>query len=118
MRPHSTASCCSGVARFGPTGAIISIMSTPGLIRRRIYVSGLVQGVMFRESCRRVAAQDNVAGYARNLPDGRVEVLLEGEPDSVQKLLNWCRTGPPSARVDSVEVLDEEPRGERGFVVR
>ena len=86
-------------------------------IRRRVLIAGRVQGVMFRASCRRVAQQAKVAGWTRNLPDGRVEACLEGEPPAVERVLSWCRQGPPAAQVTSVEVHEEEPRGEAGFVV-
>ena len=81
-------------------------------------VSGRVQGVFFRDDCRQEAVAAGVAGWVRNRPDGRVEATFEGEPDAVDRLVSWCRTGPPSARVSGVEVLDEEPVGEIGFHVR
>jgi acylphosphatase len=87
-------------------------------IRRRVLVSGRVQGVFFRDTCRRVAEAAGVAGSARNLPDGRVEACLEGEPDVVQRVIDWCRRGTDWAQVTSVEVIDEEPRGETGFRIR
>jgi acylphosphatase len=80
-------------------------------------VSGRVQGVFFRDDCRREAVSAGVAGWVRNRPDGRVEAVFEGEPDAVYRLVSWCRTGPPSARVSEVEVFSEEPGGESGFRV-
>ncbi len=56
-----------------------------------------------------------VAGWARNLPDGRVEVVAEGEPEAVERLEGWCRQGTPQAQVASVEAIDEEPEGLSGF---
>jgi acylphosphatase len=88
------------------------------VVRKRAAVSGDVQGVFFRDTCRRVAREAGVAGWATNLPDGRVEVMLEGEEDAVAKVLEWCRTGTNQARVDSVDVVEEEPRGVSDFSIR
>jgi acylphosphatase len=74
-----------------------------------------VQGVFFRDTCRRVAHEHGVAGTAANLPDGSVEVILEGEPSNVEEVLEWCRSGPSYADVESVEVTEEEPEGLKGF---
>ena len=87
-------------------------------IRRRVWVSGRVQGVAFRASARRAAHAAGVAGFARNLADGRVEAVFEGEPAAVATLLAWCREGPSHARVDRVEVREETPEGLAGFEVR
>jgi len=87
-------------------------------VRRRVLVAGRVQGVWFRESCRDQAQAAGVAGWVRNLADGRVEVVLEGPPNAVDEVLAWCRRGPRRARVDGVDVVDEAPVGERGFRVR
>jgi acylphosphatase len=89
-----------------------------GTVRRRALVSGRVQGVFFRDSARREADRRGVAGRARNLPDGRVEVVLEGPPDDVAAVLGWLGEGPPHAQVDAVEVTDEPVEGLRGFEVR
>jgi acylphosphatase len=86
-------------------------------VRKRILVSGRVQGVFFRDTCRRVADAGNVSGSAANLPDGRVEVIAEGENDAVDRLVEWCRSGPPYASVERVEVIDESPAGAEGFVI-
>jgi acylphosphatase len=86
-----------------------------GAIRRRVLISGLVQGVGFRYSCRRLAESQGLAGWCRNLPDGRVEACFEGEHDAVQRAVDWCRRGPRSAVVIDVEEVDETPRGEVGF---
>lgn len=83
--------------------------------RRRVLVSGRVQGVWFRDSCRQVAQARDVAGWVRNLPDGRVEAVFEGSPGAVEELVRWCGDGPPSSHVTAVEVTWEEPRGEQGF---
>lgn len=69
----------------------------------RFLVSGLVQGVFFRASTREQAQRLGLRGHARNLPDGRVEVLAVGEAGAVDALAGWLRHGPPQARVDAVE---------------
>ena len=93
-------------------------MVTPGTVRRRVIVDGRVQGVFYRDTCRRLASRAGVSGWARNRSDGEVEVVLEGDPDAVDRVVAWCRTGPPHALVTSVKVVDEEPEGIRGFSVR
>ena len=87
-------------------------------VRRRVYVSGRVQGVWFRESCREEAGRAGVGGWVRNLDDGRVEVVAEGPRAAVDRVVAWCGRGPRRARVDGVDVVDEVPVGERGFRVR
>ena len=84
------------------------------MIRRRVVVSGRVQGVGFRWSCRRMAEGEGVAGWCRNLVDGRVEACFEGEEAAVERAVSWCR-GPPHARVTGVEVVPETPQGEGDF---
>ena len=81
-------------------------------------VRGLVQGVFFRDSTRRLAQRHGVAGWAANRWDGAVEAVFEGEPEAVERLVAFSREGPRGARVDSVEVTDEEPEGLLGFAVR
>ena len=88
-------------------------MSEP--IRRRVLISGRVQGVGFRWSCKRVADSLGVSGSCRNLPDGRVEAVFEGDPSAVEQAVAWSRGGPSSAIVTSVDVTPETPKGERGF---
>jgi acylphosphatase len=87
-------------------------------VRRRVLVAGRVQGVWFRESCRDRAQAAGVAGSVRNLADGRVEVVLEGPPATVDEVVAWCRRGPRRADVDGIEIVDEAPVGEQGFRVR
>lgn len=84
-------------------------------VRRRVLVSGAVQGVFFRDTCRKKAGEAGIAGSAANLPDGRVEIFLEGDEGAVQSVIDWCHEGTPQARVDSVEVTEQEPTGESGF---
>ena len=85
------------------------------MIRRRVIVHGLVQGVFFRDSVRRKAVGANVAGWVRNNWDGTVEAVFEGEAGPVERLVSFCREGPRGARVDGVAVTDEPPEGLQGF---
>ena len=87
-------------------------------VRRRVRVTGLVQGVCYRDTCRRQAQAAGVAGWVRNLPDGSVEAAFEGPAHAVDSLVAWSRRGPAHARVADVRVTDEEPTGEAGFAVR
>jgi acylphosphatase len=87
-------------------------------VRRRIVVSGQVQGVFFRDTTLRRAEALGVAGWVRNCPDGSVEVVAEGDEDAVESLLEYCREGPPRAEVSGVDISDESPEGLRGFEVR
>lgn len=85
------------------------------IVRRRVLVSGRVQGVAFRANCEREAQLLGVQGWVRNVPDRAVEVVAEGTRDDVDALVAWCRRGPRSAIVTGVVVHDERPRGESGF---
>jgi acylphosphatase len=85
------------------------------VIRRRVVLSGRVQGVFFRDSVRRMAASRAVAGWVRNNADGTVEAAFEGPPDAVQALIDFCRHGPRGAVVEQVEEREEEPQRETGF---
>jgi acylphosphatase len=90
----------------------------PGVVvRRRVVVEGRVQGVWFRESCRRVAQSAGVGGYVRNRGDGCVEAAFEGSPEAVDRLVAWCRVGPSRAVVTAVRVEEEDPVGEALFRV-
>lgn len=87
--------------------------------RLHALVSGLVQGVWFRQSTAEEAHRLGVKGWVRNLPNGRVEILAEGARDALEALAIWARTGPPLAGVDEVETHWEEPTGDfRDFKVR
>lgn len=88
------------------------------VVGRRVLVSGLVQGVFFRDTCRRVAGRQGVGGWVRNLPDGRVEAVFEGPPAAVDHLLAWSRRGPSDARVTAVTVTEESPTGLTRFEIR
>ena len=78
-------------------------------IARRYFISGEVQGVGFRFFAQRVAARHQVAGYVRNLRDGRVEVLAEGTPESIEGLKHDLAAGPAQARVEQVEEISLDP---------
>lgn len=88
------------------------------MVRRRVIVHGLVQGVFFRDSMRRLAQQHGLSGWVANRADGAVEAVFEGEADAVERLLAFSREGPRGAQVQSVEVTEEEPEGLSGFAVR
>ena len=88
------------------------------VVRQRVVVRGRVQGVFFRDSVRRLATGRGVAGWVRNNADGTVEAVFEGEPDAVERVVEFSRTGPRGARVDHVAVSDEQPQGIAGFTVR
>ena len=89
-----------------------------GVACRRVVVSGRVQGVFFRDSCRRLAAAAGLTGWVRNTTGGGVEAWFEGDPPAVERMVAWCREGPPGARVAAVDVSPETPRGATGFRVR
>jgi acylphosphatase len=79
--------------------------------RYHVLISGRVQGVFFRANTCKSAVALGLTGWVRNLPDGRVETLFEGEPKNAEAMLAWCRTGTPPARVDHVEVVEENAEG-------
>jgi acylphosphatase len=82
-----------------------------------VVVHGRVQGVFFRDSCRREARSRQVAGWVRNNDDGTVEAVFEGAEDAVTTLVDWAHRGPPSAQVGRVDVAEEQPEGLSGFRV-
>ncbi len=88
------------------------------MIRRRVIVRGLVQGVFFRDSTRRLAQRYDVTGWVSNRADGAVEAVFEGEAEAVERLVAFSREGPRGAQVESVEVTEEQPEGLSGFAVR
>ena len=88
------------------------------MIRRRVIVHGFVQGVFFRDTLRRRAGQLGVSGWARNNRDGTVEAVFEGDPATVERMLELSREGPPGARVYAMDVTDEAPEGVAGFSIR
>lgn len=93
-------------------------MTASNIVRFRVVVRGFVQGVWFRESCRREATSFGVSGWVRNRPDGTVEAHLEGREEDVARVVSWCRIGPPAAEVSGVDVTAVEREGTIGFQVR
>ncbi|MEM2210214.1 MAG: acylphosphatase [Nitrososphaerales archaeon] len=81
-------------------------------VRAHVYVSGLVQGVFFRSNTRKQALKRGVCGWVKNLPDGRVEAIFEGDENMVKEMIEWCKIGPPGAEVSNVEVHWEDYRNE------
>jgi len=87
--------------------------------RIHVYVSGVVQGVFFRHHTKERALELGVTGWVRNLPDGRVEAVFEGEDGSVDRIIAFCRKGPPGAHVAEVELKEGSWTGEfRDFVAK
>jgi acylphosphatase len=87
-------------------------------VRKRVKVNGQVQGVFFRDSTQQEARSHGVAGWVTNEPDGSVVAVFEGEPEAVERMVEFCRSGPRSADVESVDVEDEDPEGLESFEVR
>ena len=83
-----------------------------GKARVHIFVSGRVQGVFFRENTRKRAKKLGITGWVKNLPDGRVEAVFEGEKSKVEELINRTKKGPMFAKVDELKVISEEYKGE------
>jgi acylphosphatase len=96
----------------------INLRMPDDAIRRRVTVTGRVQGVFFRDSLRQRAHSHHVAGWATNRTDGAVEAVFEGAPDDVEQLVKFAKTGPRQAEVDSVDVIEEDPEGLSGFEIR
>ena len=85
---------------------------------RRVYVSGEVQGVAFRWYTYHKAQDFDVLGWVRNLPDGRLEAVVEGEKSNVDQMVRWMRKGPPDAHVAGIEVEEHQPEGFSSFEIR
>jgi acylphosphatase len=83
-----------------------------GKQRVRLFIKGKVQGVFFRQALKVTAKKNNVTGWVRNLKDGRVEALLEGEDLDVSTLVEWCHAGSANARVEDIEIKNEKHKGE------
>jgi acylphosphatase len=81
-------------------------------IRVHVWIKGRVQGVCFRAYTQEVAEQLGLTGWVRNLPDGRVEAVFEGEEAKVRDMVKWCHGGPSYARVTEVTVVEEEYKEE------
>ena len=89
------------------------------LKRIHIFVTGRVQGVFFRQSARVMAIKNNVNGWVRNLGDGQVEIVAEGQESNIDALADWCKTGPANSRVDEFELSEENSTDEfANFEVR
>ena len=86
--------------------------------RIRIIVRGIVQGVFYRYSTQKKANEYDLAGWVRNMPDGKVEIVCEGTEANIKKLIEWCRKGPDGAHVEGIETRWEEYTGEfRAFEI-
>lgn len=84
-----------------------------------VYIKGRVQGVFFRAATQTEAEDLNLTGWVRNMPDGRVEAVFQGEDKNVNRILKWCHSGPPAARVEDVLVSEEPCRNElNDFTIR
>tara|TARA_Y100000310_G_C20261137_1_gene613686 strand:- start:143 stop:433 length:291 start_codon:yes stop_codon:yes gene_type:complete len=91
----------------------------PGKIRIHLLISGRVQGVLFRQSARVKAVELALTGFAKNLLDGKVEIVVEGQKEKVKEFIAWTKQGPQLARVDNVETAEEEYTGEfEDFLIR
>jgi acylphosphatase len=88
-----------------------------GAARVHVWISGRVQGVFFRYRAAELARSAGLAGWVRNLPDGRVEAVFEGPQDAVDRVVAWCRRGPDGAAVSDVLAQPEDPEGLRGFEI-
>jgi acylphosphatase len=87
-------------------------------IRVRVVVTGRVQGVWFRDTCKDMAKAAGVRGYVRNRADGAVEAEFEGPTAAVERMIAWCRTGPARARVDGIDVEPIAAVGDQTFRIR
>ena len=87
-------------------------------MRKRVVAHGRVQGVFFRDSTRQRARSADVGGWVRNCPDGTVEAVFEGDSDAIERMVEWMRSGPSGASVETVDVNEEEPEGLSSFEIR
>jgi acylphosphatase len=90
----------------------------PELTRAHVWVSGRVQGVFFRQETYDRARSRGLGGWVRNLPDGRVEAVFEGDPNTVDEMVRWCHGGTDWSTVEDVEVVREDPEGLEAFEIR
>lgn len=86
--------------------------------RARAVIRGRVQGVFFRAETRDRARSLGLSGWVRNVPDGTVEAVFEGDRERIESILGWCRQGPALAQVDEVQIEWLEPANEEGFAAR
>ena len=87
-------------------------------VQAHVFVSGRVQGVYYRATTREKAGEKGIDGWVRNLDDGRVETVFEGDREAVEAMVEWCHTGSPRAQVEGVEVEYGDPTGSEGFEIR
>jgi len=80
--------------------------------RVHLFIKGKVQGVFFRQAMKVTAKKNNATGWVKNLKDGRVEAIIEGEDLDVSNVVEWCHAGPANARVEDVEIRNEKFKGE------
>lgn len=80
--------------------------------RVHLFISGRVQGVFFRQALKATAKKNSVYGWVKNLKDGRVEAVIEGDDLNVSYMVEWCHAGPANARVDDLDIINEEYTGE------
>lgn len=88
------------------------------LLRAHVWISGRVQGVAYRISAAKIATHLGLMGWVRNLPDGRVEAVFEGEEGAIESMVRWCHNGPPEAIVEQVRASYETPEGLQSFNIR
>lgn len=87
-------------------------------LQAHVFVSGQVQGVFYRSETQSTADKLGIEGWVRNLADGRVEAVFEGEKTAIEAMVNWCHQGSPAAQVNEVTVDYNQPQGLSGFQVR
>ena len=80
--------------------------------RVRMKIKGKVQGVFFRASTREAAERYGIKGWVKNMSDGTVETVAEGEKDAIEKFIDWCRKGPADARVTDIDIVRQSPTGQ------
>jgi acylphosphatase len=90
----------------------VQVGDTKKKTRAHVFIRGKVQGVYFRQNTKQVATKHRVTGWVRNLLDGRVEAVFEGDMSNVSEVIEWCYIGPPNSRVDDVDVRFEKYMGE------
>ena len=87
-------------------------------MRVRVFISGKVQGVFYRANTKKKAQELELAGWVKNLPDGRVEAVFEGPKNRIKEMIDWCWQGSPASRVEDIEKKEEEEKGLRGFEIK
>ena len=110
--------CVGGIFSFA---CFFGCSAVEKLVKKQVHIviSGMVQGVFFRASASSAARSLRLNGFVRNLSNGNVEVCAEGEEEVLKKMIEWCRKGPPSARVEHVEIKWSESANRfEGFQVR